>query len=167
MDKPYRLQILEALTEHLRGITVNNGYGHDIAHRIYRGRDRFGASDQVPMVSILEAKATDYGVFADDNNSVALNNWILLIQGWVVDDIVNPTDPAYYLAADVTKRLSDIVAKKPNGAPKFSGVYLLGGLISSLTIAAPVVRPPEDQLSTKAFFYLPIQVGLKTDLTNP
>lgn len=165
MAEHLRLQILKKLTAHLAGIDGVYPYQHNLANAVFRGRNVYGDGNPVPMLSILEGKATDYGVFADENRSVRKDSWLLLIQGWTQDDIVNPTDPVYALLADVELRLSDIVAKE-NGVPKFSGVYLLGGLISDLTIAAPVVRPPEDGLSSKAFFYLPVLVGMKSDLTK-
>lgn len=161
-----RLDILRALTKHLEGINGIDPYEFNLAGRIFRGRDKFGSQDPVPLVSVLEGKNTSYGQFADDSNAVRLDSWLLLVQGWVQDDPLNPTDPAYRLLADVELRLSDIIATEA-GRPKFPGIYLLGGLISSLTVAQPVVRPPEEAVSSKAFFYLPLLVGLKSDLSNP
>lgn len=167
MAESKRLQILKRLTDHLKGIDGAYPYDHDLRENVFRGRTLYGAGDPLPLVSILEGKAADYGSFADDVQSVRKDSWLLLIQGWVKDDTLNPTDSVYPLLADVEMRLSDIVATE-NGKAKFSGVYMLGGLISSLTIAAPVVRPPDDQeVSSKAFFYLPVLVGLKSDLTKP
>ncbi|QJI52239.1 hypothetical protein [Cronobacter phage JC01] len=165
-EEHIRLKILKALTKHLEGINGIEPYVHDIRGSVYRGRAILGDSMPLPCVSILEGKATDYGEFADEEETVRKDKWLLLIQGWVKDDPANPTDPAYGLLADVELRLSDITAKEA-GAPKFPDIHLLGGLISSLTLAAPVVRPPEDALSSKAFFYLPVLVGLKSDLTKP
>lgn len=162
-----RLRILRALTKHLEGINGVDPYQFDVSETVYRGRDMFGPHDPLPALSILEGKATDYGTYADDNNSVRKDEWLLLVQGWVKDDTLNPTDPAYELLYDVELRLSDIVAEDHKGKPKFPGIYLLGGLISSLRLASPVVRPPEEAMSARAFFYLPVLVGLKTDLTKP
>lgn len=163
-----RLTILKKLTEHLEGINVANGYEHDLKGKVYRGRDRFGAdfTSKMPILSILEAKATDYGNYADEEQMVRQDDWVLLVQGWAKDDPRNPTDPAYLLLADVERRLSMIVDTE-NGSPTFPGVYRLGGLIAKLTVAQPVVRPPEDGLSDTAFFFLPLRVGLKVDLRNP
>lgn len=167
MAESNRLKILNALTNHLRGINGIDPYEYDLSASVFRGRDRYGDSDPVPLVSILEGKAADYGQFADERNTVRLDSWLLMLQGWVEDDPLNPTDPAYRLLADVELRLSDIVATDNRGLPKYPGIFLLGGLISSLTMAQPVVRPPEDGLSSKAFFYLPVLVGLKSDLSKP
>lgn len=167
MAESNRLRILHALTQHLEGINGIDPYEFDLREKIFRGRDRFGAADPIPMVSILEGKAANYGQYADETNIIRLDSWLLMLQGWTVDDVVNPTDPAYRLLADVELRLSDITATDGHGQPKFPGIFMLGGLISSLTVAQPIVRPPEDGLSTKAFFYLPVLVGLKSDLSKP
>lgn len=167
VDKHIRLRVLKALTEHLEGITVANGYGHDLKGKVYRGRDLFGDNDKPPFLSLLEGKGSEIGNFADENRTTRADQWILLVQGWVVDDKKNPTDPAYNLLADVEQRLSDIIAVDNQGAPKFKGVHNLKGLITSLTMASPVVRPPENGVSSTAFFYLPIRIGLAVDLTKP
>lgn len=163
-----RLTILKTLTAHLEGINVANGYHHDLKGKVYRGRDRFGADflSKMPILSVLEAKATDYGNFADEEQIVRQDDWVLLVQGWAKDDPRNPTDPAYLLLADVERRLSMIV-DNDKGAPVYPGVYRLGGLIAKLTVAQPVVRPPEEGLSDTAFFFLPLRVGMKVDLRNP
>jgi hypothetical protein len=167
MAESNRLRILKALTAHLEGINGIDPYEFNLTGHIKRGRDRYGATDPLPLISILEGKAANYGQFADERNLIRLDSWLLMLQGWVEDDPLNPTDPAYSLLADVELRLSDIVATDGHGRPKFPGIFMLGGLISSLTVAQPVVRPPEDGLSSKAFFYLPVLVGLKSDLSKP
>ncbi|EMQ4336895.1 hypothetical protein WG681_004796, partial [Salmonella enterica subsp. enterica serovar Newport] len=87
-----RLDILKALTAHLEQITIANGYAYDLKGKVYRGRDRFGAdfTARLPIVSILEAKATDYGSFANEEQTVRMDDWVLLVQGWVKDDPRNP-----------------------------------------------------------------------------
>lgn len=164
----HRLDILKKLTEHLEGITVDNGYQFDLRGKVFRGRDRFGANftDRLPILSVLEAKATDYGNYADEEQMVRQDDWVLLVQGWIKDDARNPTDPAYELLAEVEKRISMLMDTE-RGEPVYPGVYRLGGLVAKLTVAQPVVRPPEEGLSDTAFFYLPIRVGFKVDLRNP
>lgn len=167
MIESKRLSILQALTRHLEGIDAIDPYTHDLSGRVYRGRSVISGDTPLPALSLLEGKATDYGVFADENQMVRKDSWLLLLQGWVQDDPVNPTDPAYQLLADVELRLSDIIAVNEQGQPKYPGAYLLNGLITGLTVASPVVRPPEDGLSSKAFFYLPLLVGMASDLSKP
>lgn len=164
-----RLDILKALTAFLEGINPDNGYTYNLKGKVYRGRDRFGAEyvARMPFLSILEAKATDYGNFANEEQTVRLDDWVLLVQGWCADDARNPTDPVYNLVAVVEERLSMLIAKDENGAVLYPGVYRLNGMIATLTLAQPVVRPPEEGLSDTAFFFLPIRVGLKVDIRNP
>lgn len=164
-----RLDVLKALTAHLEGITKDNGYPYDMKGKVYRGRDRFGADfvSRLPFLSILEAKATDYGNFANEEQTVRLDDWVLLVQGWVPDDARNPTDPAYDLVATVESRLAMLIAKDEDGRPMYPGVYRLGEMVATLTLAQPVVRPPEEGLSDTAFFFLPVRVGLKVDIRNP
>lgn len=162
-----RLRILEAITQHLQGVTTQNGYYHDISKSVFRGRAFFGTGDPLPMVSILEGKGSEFGEFADDNSSKRKDDLIIMVQGFVEDDKNNPTDPAYRLLSDVERRLSDIIATDVQGKALYPGVYNLRGLITYFRMASPVVRPPEEGLSSKAFFYLPVRVGLAVDLTQP
>lgn len=164
-----RLEVQKALTKHLEGITPDNGYKADLRGKVYRGRNRFGANhtDKIPFLSVLEPKATDYGNFANEEQTVRLDDWVLLVQGWADDDPRNPTDPAYELVAEVEQRLAMLIAKDEQGNIMFPGVYRLGGKIAKLTVAQPIVRPPEEGLSDTAFFYIPIRIGLSVDIREP
>lgn len=165
-----RLEVLKALTAHIENtVSIDNGFKHNLSKKVFRGRDRFGNdyASKRPFVSILEAKASDYGLPANEEETVRLDEWILLVQGWAVDDMLNPTDPAYDLVADVERCLAMLIAKDEQGQPLYPGIYRLGGKIAKLTLAQPVVRPAEDGLSDSAFFYLPIRIGLKVDIRQP
>lgn len=165
-----RLEVMKFISNWIEGINPDNGYpDFDLRKKVYRGRDRFGAdfADRLPYVSILEAKATDYGKFANEEETVRLDDWVLLVQGYCVDDARNPTDPAYEMVAVVEGRLAMLIEKDEQGQVKYPGVYRMGGLIATLTLAKPVVRPPEEGLSDTAFFYLPIRVGIEIDIRNP
>lgn len=172
-----KLQILKFLTGYLQGITVNNGFDHDLAESVYRGKTLFGANDKGPILTILEAPNTDYGIFANEA-TVRKNEWIVLVQGWaddarnraggkVVDDDTWQTDKVYNLLGDVEQRLAMLVAVDDRGQPAYPGVYRMGGLVTDLKLGLSVVRPPEGGVSSRAFFYLPVRVGLAYDLTNP
>ena len=101
MNDPFRLRVLKALTATLETISTANGYQHDLNGKVFRGRAVFGNSDPLPMISILEAISpqSESGMAPTDGQQI--ENWELLIQGFVEDDEQNPTDPAYYLLADV------------------------------------------------------------------
>ena len=162
MADPKRLVILKALCAHIEAqVRVSNGFQHDLQGRVFRGRSVFGQDDPLPMVSVLEAPRPDQDLVTA-KNGMQLDDWPLYFQGWAQDDPSNPTDPAYRLAADVKQALAMLIDRRPESAP----YYLLGDLILDLTISPGTVRPP-DQLSSWAYFYLPVTVKLKESLTDP
>lgn len=171
MVDPIQLQILKALTAHLQGITPANGYDFDLSTAVFRGRLVYGPSDPLPMVSIVESSTPAKGHVAGHHSIEQHDSWLLLVQGFVQDDLTNPTDPAYYLKAAVHERLSQIIAmnSKPGrpDAPAYPDIYLLGGLITDMEINAGVVRPPEQGVSSKAYFYLPLQVMYAFNASRP
>ena len=162
MADPKRLVVLKALCAHIEAqVRVSNGFQHDLQGRVFRGRSVFGQDDPLPMVSVLEAPRPDQNL-ATAKNGVQIDDWPLYFQGWAQDDPSNPTDPAYRLAADVKQALAMLIDRRPESAP----YYLLGDLILDLTIGPGTVRPP-DQVSSWAYFYLPVTVKLKESLTDP
>lgn len=163
-EDSYRLKVLKALTVHLQGITRANGYFYDLApvgkdKKVWRGRTSFGDETALPMLSILESPRSDVGQYADAGSERS-EFWNLMVQGWVKDDVENPTDPAYGLMDAVERHLLRIIATGKNGQPVYPNEYRLGGLISDLVVPPGVVRPPQEGVSSKAFFYLPIRVGI-------
>lgn len=157
-----QLVILKALTAHLEGMSFA-GYGFDMAGRVFRGRAIYGDEMSLPCVSILEAPRPDESPQPYGHERVRrLEDWVLLVQGWVEDDKANPTDPAYELKASVELRLSEIIALDDGGRPTHPAVYRLGNgtsgksLIAGATIGPGVVSPPRQNISAKAFFYLPL-----------
>lgn len=163
MADSYRLTALKLLTAHLQGITPANGYTYDLSASVFRGRSLFGQGDPVPMVSILESPRSDQGKFAGQGNEARSEKWSLLIQGWAEDDIENPTDPAYGLMDAVEDRLMRITKVSGHtGNGLYPGEYLLDRSVADMVILPGVVRPPMEQVSSKAFFYLPVSVTLVT-----
>lgn len=163
-----KLQVLKALTAHLEGITRANGYQHDLGGKVFRGRAVLGANEQVPMLNILETPSPLDGFFADEQKTLRRDTLVLLVQGWAEDDARNPTDPVYPLLADVQRRLSDIVSlDEGSNRPRWPGVYMLKGLISDMDIGQDAVRPAQEGVSAKAFFYMPIRVTLPVNLIDP
>ena len=163
-----KLQVLKVLTAHLEGITLANGYQHDLKGKVFRGRAVLGANEQVPILNILETPSPLDGFFADEQKTRRLDTLVLLVQGWAEDDARNPTDPVYPLLADVQRRLSDIVSlDEGSNRPRWPGVYMLKGLISDMDIGQDAVRPAQEGVSAKAFFYMPIRVTLPVNLIDP
>jgi len=180
---PFKLRVLRALTDCLKTITPANGYVFNMADfdpgdgvmtsRVYRGRMAFGddgdgGGDPLPMISVLEGVSP-----ADENGdapydcTVGEYDWDLLIQGFVEDDKQNPTDPAYLLLADVRQRLAEERQRKSPNDP--TSRFILGfeeDQITSLSFGFGVVRPADD-VSAKAWFWLPVQLRIVDNASDP
>lgn len=160
MADSVKLQVLKAFTALLEGITVVDGYNYTLTGNVFRGRSRFGEDDPETMVSILEAPRPGGSTYTAEGEARA-DEWLLLFQGWCPDDKTNPSDPVYGLLDDVEKRLDRVMAISPGtGYPRFTEHYRLGGLIATMQVGQGVVRPPTENISSKSFFYLPVQVGI-------
>lgn len=161
---PYRLRVQKAISAVLKEITPANGYQHDLSNAVFRGRNIFGESDPLPMVSILEAPIQPDAPRLPDGGATQNGPWELVIQGFVDDDKRNPTDPAHRLLADVKKRLAqECKAYVPGGGYKTFGME---GKLGKLTIGTGVVRPP-DEISSKAYFWLTINLQLFEAMDDP
>ena len=173
MADPFRLRVLKALTDHLKGITPSNGYNSDLSDftsedgfqsvRVYRGRDSYGESDQLPFVSILEDFRPDEQKLGGNGQTSGTGEWRLLIQGFVKDDPVNPTDNAYVVAADVIKAL--VLAREQR-----YDILSMGSVmpcVTDLTFKQPVVRPADGEVSSTAFFFITLNLKLVENLKNP
>lgn len=172
--KPFRLRVLEAITESLKQITPANGYQHDLSQSVFRGRLWFGEDDPLPMVSIVEdplpiIQNQAGGGSPHGDGTSSTGPWTLLIQGFVEDDRFNPTDPAHYLMADVKKRLAQERSKRGTGAHAHSryNAFGMGGAVENVIIGAGVVRPPDYDVSSKAYFWLTLTISVVEDLADP
>jgi hypothetical protein len=171
-EDPERLRVLKKLTACLQEITPENGYRHNLAPdptkgkfaengRVFRGRVFFGEQDPLPMICILETPLQPESYATAPDNPSRHGDWDLTIQGFVEDDFVNPTDPAQYLVADVIRRLA--VEKLQNADFNLFG---MGKTVTDIRVGVPVVRPP-DELSAKAYFWLPVTLELAENLLKP
>lgn len=127
-----KLTTLKALCAFLAAeVSVANGYKHDLAGAVFRGRMFSTNNDPLPMVTLLENLDPDrYPRQAGGENQHVVTNedWVLLVQGWAIDDKENPCDTAYELMADVRKALAKL-KQRPHpvtGGPENPN-YLLGG----------------------------------------
>lgn len=164
---PLRLRVLKKLGEELQKITPANGYNVDLTRKVFRGRDVFDRNDPVPMVSILESILEKDQLQALPGGSTKAGPWELLIQGWAEDDKDNPTDPAYHLLAQVQRRLVEIT-RMPYADANRRGCDILqmGGIITALRFSRGVVRPADD-VSSKAYFWLKVELDLVENLLDP
>jgi hypothetical protein len=166
----YRLVVLKRLTALLEGTPLTPYDGitlpATLAGVVFRGRVAYGENDPDVLVSILESPRDLGSQHLDDGTRTEL--WSLAIQGWCPDDKKNPTDPLYGFADDVERRLSRVtIQSRGTGYPKYPENYMLGAaidgngsLITKFQIGRPSIRPPTEGVSSKAFFYLPVQVGM-------
>lgn len=181
MSDPFKLRVLKALTAALKTITPTNGYVSDLADfdpgdgvamsRVFRGRAWFGESDPIPMISVLEG-VTPAEEVAEPPVDMATGefDFEILVQGFVDDDPLNPTDPAYVLLADVRRRLAEELHRK---APETRGMPDPLGLgmgaksrVTEMRIGPGVVRPADD-VSNKAWFWLSVTIRMVDDPTDP
>jgi len=166
-----QLDILKRLTAHLQGVTPANGYDFDLSQSVFRGRLLFGDADPSPLVSIVEHLTADINVAATEENNVQRHEtWVLLVQGWILYDVQHPTDDAYQLKASVEKRLAECIKTNDQGYPKYPEAYFLGLKkgITGMAIGPGVVSVAiRQEASSRAFFYLPLGIGLATDVSDP
>lgn len=169
-DIPFRLLVLQRLTALLEGTSGPDHQGNPISlvGQVFRGRTEFGDETTLPALSILESPNPALGVFAGEKEARA-ETWTLLLQGWAVDDKQNPSDPAYWLAAAVEKRLSLVTAERDDGSgrPADPDYFLLRHIITTLEVGPHVVRPIDAKTSSRAFFYLPLRIGLAQAVGQP
>lgn len=177
---PFKLNVLRALTDAFKEITPANGYINDLSdfdpgdsvptERVYRGRAWFGDSDPDTMVSVLEApSAADLVADPPIATTSAEVDWELVVQGFVTDDPVHPTDPAYLLLADMRKRLSVERNRKVAGSRSQLDPLGLGtgrNRITEIRYGSGVVRPP-DEVSSKAWLWLPVTLRIVEDAADP
>lgn len=169
-----RLTMLKALSDYLvEEIREAKGYKHNLngEGQVSRGRLIFGKGDPVPSIAILENIDPDRfprQAGGDYEHVTGRENWTLLFQGWVKDDKLNPTDPAYELMADLRKALAKLVKRAtPMTAEVESPDYLLGGLIAGMTMEPGIARPPTEGISEKAFFWMRVAFVFVEDPNDP
>lgn len=172
MGDSIQLTILKAITTHLQGITTLNGYDFDLAAAVFRGRLLYGEESPDVFLSIVEHLQGDITTATAGENEVErTETWILLIQGIAKNDVENPTDDLYNLKAAVEHRMARAILQDRRGNPAFPSEYFFGlksmKVITGLTIGPGIVSPPRQGISEKAFFYLPVGVGLATDISEP
>lgn len=163
MPDSKQLRVLKKLSAHL---TETPGFS---PLKVVRGKGVISSKDAGDILSILEAPRPLVGAAAGLGGVNRNETWTLLVQGWPLDDPLNPSDPAYAMKAAVEKQLSLIVVENETGVLRSDPLYLLGGDIGSMIIGQGVVRPPsqEESSSRLAMFYLPLIIELKTNVSNP
>ncbi len=170
MSDSYILTVEKALSDIVeRTVTTANGRDFDLTGVVYRGRQRYGHNEPCPMVSMLQAPNIDLDNDNVGTGTIRKSNKSYLIQGWADDDSVNPTDPAHALLAEVKRALSPILDM--DHADYMLKSYNTDnseiGLIEDINISTGLVRPPEMQVSEKAYFWLPVIVTFVENISDP
>lgn len=172
MGDSIQLGILKLLTTHIEGVTPANDYDFDLTGAVFRSRLLYG--DDVPetMVSIVEHLQGDITTdVAGEENIESVQTWILLVQGIAKNEIANPLDNLYNLKASVEHRLARLILRDTKGNPTYPNEFWLGirswKVITGFTIGPGIVSPPREGISSKAFFYMPIGVGLALNISEP
>jgi hypothetical protein len=177
---PRRLLLQQRLTEFYESeISEANGYNHTLKGNVFRGRLRFDSKDPLPAIAILDNMDPDrFPQYAGRHGAympTAEEEYVLLLQGWALDDACHPTDPAHYLMADVRKATA-ILQRRPFANPFAQSAspdgrdnpnYLLGGLLTGLAMEPGVVRPPMEGVSEKAFFFFRLRLKLVENPEDP
>ena len=156
---PFRLKVLRAVTSALETITPANGFQHDLTGAVFRGRAWFGDGDPLPMISILETPMQPDQEEIPDESEIGFGQLELMVQGFVKDDLLHPTDPAHYLMADVKQALVRERMKDDN-------ILGFGTRVTKFRIGGGACRPADD-VSDKAFFWLTLGITIVEDLDDP
>ena len=169
MNIPTRLLVMQRLQKLLETTYDVDGRIIDTTGRVTRNRNLTGEEVKDDALSILEAPRPDFAVFAGEGEGWRKDNLTILIQGRVLDDKLQPGDNGYWFAAAVEQRLCRITEEKSQGREggMYPEHYMLGGTITKLEIAPPVVRPPEDKVSAMAFFFLAVRLGIAVKIGEP
>ncbi len=179
-----RLLTQRRLAEFLSAeVTPDNGYKHDLTGRVFRGRMFASNADFADVgnkecISILENLDPDrYPARAggEHDSPTTAEDWILLLQGWVPDDKANPTDPAYELMADVKRALAKLRQRpRPLSAEPANPWFHLpvedgssDALITGMAMEPGIVRPPIEQVSARAFFWMRVTLKFAEDPNDP
>lgn len=170
MRDPFRLRLMKALTDALKGITVGAGYNFDLCdyddaderprERVFRGRTIFGTDDPTPMLCVLEDPRPEESDNGSDGRA-AVNVFRVIIQGFVDGSVEHPLDAAYRLSADVVTCISKL--KQPD-AP---GPLRIGKRVTAITIGSPVHRPGKDDVSDVAYMLVGVRFTLVEKLDEP
>lgn len=169
MPDPLRLVVHKRLAGLLETVVAPSlsGPGTPMAGRVYRGRGVFGVEISPPAISILESPLPEDGPPSPLDSPVGETIWELVIQGWVVDDRLNPTDPAHRIMAEVKRVLAlEKMKAQPRSGDPADGILGLGRSITAMYIGPGVVRPP-DELNRNAYFWLTLGLDFNENMADP
>ena len=166
MAESARLAALKWFCDYLEAEVNGTGdYEHDLADSVFRGRLTFGEDEPLPRVSLLEGLNADREpVVAGTGSTNQTDRWIILLQGQVKDDLLNPTDPAHALLADVKAAIGRLRREMTQDYDAYRATPW--SMIADLAVEPGTVRPP-DELSEKAFFWMRIVLKTVEEVDDP
>jgi hypothetical protein len=163
---------LRRLTAHLEAVAYTSevpGFGDmTLDGKVFRGRTVFGDEVVPPFLAILEAPRQLITEGRGESKTTLKYDWKLLIHGFAPDYKKHPTDPAYELAAHVEARMARLIAQERSGAgPTYPDEFKLGRIVEDILFTNPIVRPPDNDVSDTAYFYMPVTLEFVTDMVSP
>lgn len=163
MANSKKLNAMIAICDHLKAVTVANGYVYDVEGRVYRGRSVIDNETALPCIVVNESPQEPTENHTGFQNSAKTEEFEVWVQGFTtITDDDNPTDDAYEFAHDVEKHLARTIELMGDGSgrEKYPNEYLFGRKVNSVKMLSTQVRPSEEGVSNEAFFYIPLRVKL-------
>lgn len=158
MNDPIRLQVLKGATAILADIKPENGYRTDVQAAV-RGRAVFNSQfDPWPFISIMEDPNELDNILDTRSGEEALTNLKLIIQGYAIEDVENPTDPAYYLLADIQKAFSDEIRRNGGRGESHPNLFGMGTTVSRIVIGSGAVLPSHAEISDVPWCIVPVSI---------
>lgn len=158
-------------------------YEWDFRKRVHRGKTILGngKNEAPPSITILETDRPIPGLYlGNDDPNPRIESLSLYIQGFAPDVAAHKSDSAYLMMGQVQQLLARVSALDPakginSGLPLYPDDYLFGlrtgsqneRLLTGLTIGAGTARPPNENVSPTAFFYIPVVAKFKFDPLSP
>lgn len=164
-----RYAIVKAIADHLKTVTLANGYAHDLSANVFIGKRTFGDTEPMPAVTLLEIPDIQIPGTRPESSASQIGEWEFFVQGFIkATDPLNPTVDAYNLMADVTKALSDILnpENNPRHGSSPNAIYMIGGKITRFEIGGFHVRQ-SDEAPSQSNFYLRIRTQVVEKLIQP
>lgn len=157
-------------------------YAWDFRKRVHRGKTILGngKNESPPSITLIETDRPIPGLHIPDDPNPRIESLGIYIQGFAPDVAAHKSDSAYLMMGQVQQLLGRITAKDPakginSGLPLYPDDYLFGlrsgstneRLLTDLTIGAGTARPPNENVSPTAFFYIPLVAKFKFDPLSP
>lgn len=162
------LQVEKAITGLFEGeLTTAKGAPVDLTGKVFRGRARFGANEPLPMLSLLQAPEVKIDDLPAGYGMERKDTVLYVLQGWMDFDPTNPSDGAHLLLAECKRVLASVMDPDSPNYMLRSGNPSNRGMIAGLDISMGLVRPPEQGVSDKAYFWLPLKIEFVENLLDP